>query len=66
MKFKKLELIGEVKWRNEFKNKEDEIYKKLDNFDSKEKIIISKSNIASEIKQIELSEIIEECLKYKY
>lgn len=66
MKFKNLELIGEVKWRNEFKNKNDEISNKLNQFDSKEKILISKIDIKSALKQKKLKSIIKDCNGFKY
>lgn len=66
VKFKKLELLGEVKWRNSYSNKEDGIYDVLSNFDSPQKIIISKCNVVSKIKQMDISEIVEEVNNFKY
>mgnify|MGYP000542497208 CR=1 FL=1 len=66
VKFKKLELMGEVKWRNSYPNKGDGIYDVLSNFDSPQKIIISKCNVVSKIKQMDISEIVEEVHKFKY
>lgn len=64
-KFKKLELVGEVKWRKDEKNKEDKIAQKLNEFNAKEKIVISKSEIKSKIMQLELKDIIELAKNYK-
>lgn len=66
MKFKNLEIVGEVKWRDEFENKNDEIFHKLNEFDSKEKIVISKVNIKSSIEQKSLKDIIKECNEFNY
>ncbi len=65
LKFKKLEFLAEVKWRNNFKNKNDEIFEKLSNFNVKEKYLISKKDIKSKIKTISLKKIINLVLSNK-